>query len=72
VDRFKALADDEPRAEFRDKLSAYLKLYAFLSQIIPYADPELEMLYSYGRCLMPHLPTGRDGEIIQVDEDVAL
>ena len=54
--------DEEKRTEFREKLSGYVKVYAFLSQIIPYADPELEMLYSYGRFLLPHLPMDRDGE----------
>ena len=37
-----------------------MQVYAFLSQIIPYADPDLEMLYSYGRFLLPHLPLDRD------------
>ena len=59
VDRFKAIDDEDKRTEFREKLSGYVKVYAFLSQIIPYADPELEMLYSYGRFLLPHLPKDR-------------
>ena len=46
VDRFKA-SDDEQRASFREKLSGYVKVYAFLSQILPYGDPNLEMLYSF-------------------------
>jgi type I restriction enzyme, R subunit len=62
VDRFKAMADEDKQTEFREKLSAYVKLYSFLSQIIPYADAELEMLYSYGRFLLPHVPRDR-GEI---------
>jgi type I restriction enzyme, R subunit len=72
VDRFKAIADEEQRTEFREKLSGYVKVYAFLSQIIPYADPELEMLYSYGRFLLPHLPKDRDGEVIRVGDDITL
>jgi type I restriction enzyme R subunit len=72
VDRFKAIADEEQRTEFREKLSGYVKVYAFLSQIIPYADPELEMLYSYGRFLQPHLPKDRDGEVVKVGDDVTL
>ena len=32
-----------------------MSFYSFVSQIIPYSDPELEMLYSYGRYLVPHL-----------------
>ena len=72
VDRFKAEEDPEKRNEFRDKLSGYVKLYAFLSQIIPYADPDLEMLYSFGRLLLPHLPLERDGIVIKVGDEVAL
>lgn len=72
VDRFKAIAEQDKRREFRDKLSAYVKLYAFLSQIIPYADPDLEMLYSYGRFLLPHLPLDRDVPVMNVGDEVAL
>lgn len=72
VDRFTAIAKEEKREEFREKLSGYVKVYSFLSQIIPYADPDLEMLYSYGRFLLPHLPLDRDPTIIKVGEEVAL
>jgi type I restriction enzyme, R subunit len=72
VDRFKAIADAEKREEIREKLSGYVKVYAFLSQIIPYADRDLEMLYSYGRFLLPHLPLDRDATIVQVGDEVAL
>jgi type I restriction enzyme, R subunit len=71
VDRFKGLEEEE-RQEFRERLNAYVKLYAFLSQIIPYGDPELEMLYSYGRLLLPHLPLDRDTSIIKVGDEVEL
>jgi len=33
---------------------------------MPYADSELEMLYIYGRLLLPHLPADRDTTIIKV------
>ena len=72
VDRFKASDDDERRHAFRDKLAGYVRVYAFLSQIVPYTDPELEMLYSYGRFLWPHLPLDRDATIVQVGDEVAL
>jgi len=72
VDRFKAIADEAKREEFREKLSGYVKVYAFLSQIVPYADPDLEMLYSYGRFLLPHLPLDRDTSIVKVGDEVAL
>jgi len=72
VDRFKAIEDDEKRAEFRDKLSGYVRVYAFLSQIIPYGDPELEMLYSFGRFLLPHLPMDRDNSTVKLGDEVDL
>jgi len=43
-----------------------VKVYAFLSQIIPYGDPELEMLYSYGRFLLPHLPSDREAITVKL------
>jgi len=72
VDRFKAIADEEKRREFREKLNSYVKLYAFLSQIIPYADADLEKLYSFGRLLLPHLPLDRDSGIVQIGNEVDL
>ena len=67
-----AIKEEETRQAFRDKLSGYVRLYAFLSQIIPYGDPDLEMLYSYGRFLLPHLPLDRDTGIIKLGDEVEL
>jgi type I restriction enzyme R subunit len=72
VDRYKAIDDEEKRREFRDKLGGYVRVYAFLSQIIPYADADLEMLYSYGRFLLPHLPVDRDTSVVQIGDEVNL
>ena len=72
VDRFKAIEDDEVRTTFRDKLGGYVRMYAFLSQILPYADQDLEMLYSYGRFLLPHLPLDRDNTVVKIGNEVEL
>ncbi len=72
VDRFKAISDEEQRSMFRDKLSGYVNVYAFLSQIMPYADPDLEMLYSFGRLLLPHLPLDRDNTNVKLGDEVDL
>jgi len=72
VDRFKATDDDEIRTAFRDKLGGYVRMYAFLSQILPYADHDLEMLYSYGRFLLPHLPLDRDNTVVKIGNEVEL
>lgn len=60
------------REAFREKLNGYVHVYGFLSQIVPYADPDLEMLYSYGRFLLPHLPLERDATVVKVGDEVAL
>ena len=52
VDRFHTLDKDEQTA-FRDRLGAFVGLYAFLSQIIPYGDSDLERLSSYGTGAAP-------------------
>jgi type I restriction enzyme, R subunit len=72
VDRFKAIEDDEVRTAFRDKLGGYVRMYSFLSQILPYADQDLEMLYSYGRFLLPHLPLDRDNTVVKIGNEVEL
>lgn len=72
VDRFKVMEDEEQRSQFRDKLSGYVKVYSFLSQIIPYGDPDLEMVYSFGRFLLPHLPLERDTSAVKLGDEVSL
>lgn len=61
VDRYKAL-DEVKKTAFYEKLTAYVRFYSFISQIVPYADAELEMLYSYGRALIPHLDDDDTGK----------
>jgi type I restriction enzyme R subunit len=72
VDRYKAIPEEEKREAFHEKLEAYVQSYAFLSQIIPYGDPALEMLYSYGRFLLPHLPLDGDDAKVKLGDEVAL
>lgn len=71
VDRFKAL-DEEKKEAFYEKITAYTSFYSFISQIIPYSDQELEMLYSYGRYLIPHLEINKDGVNPHPEKEVAL
>ncbi len=69
-DRFQSLDEDEQNA-FRDRLSAFVNLYSFLSQIIPYGDSEQERLASFGRLLLPSLQPAREGPI-DLGDDVSL
>ncbi len=72
VDRFKAIEDEVKRREFHEKLKGYVSIYSFMSQIIPYVDPALEMLYSFGRFLLPHLDLDRDTERVKISDEVGL
>ena len=71
VQRFLDREEGE-REEFRGQLTAYRNLYAFLSQIIPYQDTDLERLYAFVRNLLAKLPPPGDGHAFVLDDEVAL
>ena len=64
--------EEERREEFRGQLKAYRNLYAFLSQIIPYQDSDLERLYAFVRNLLAKLPPPGDGRAFVLDDEVVL
>jgi type I restriction enzyme R subunit len=74
VDRFAALRQkNEDEAElWRSKLQSFRNLYAFLSQIVPYQDTDLEKLYVFLRHLTPKLPRRRSGSAYNFDDDIRL
>lgn len=74
VDRFKDLQEnEEEEAElWRGKLQAFRNLYAFLSQVIPYQDSDLEKLYIYLKHLALKLPKRKSGPGYQFDDEVQL
>lgn len=74
VSRFSALLrEKEEEAElFRSKLQAFLNLYSFLSQIVPYQDSDLERLYVFLRHLVAKLPRRSQGPQYQFDDEVRL
>ena len=71
VERFLDCQEDK-QEEFRGQLKAYRNLYAFLSQIIPYQDSDLERLYTFVRNLIKKLPPPGDGQAFVLDDEVAL
>jgi type I restriction enzyme R subunit len=74
VDRFRVWRQaDEAAAEgWRGTLNAFKNLYAFLSQIIPYQDSDLERLYTFVRYLSPKLPRHANGPAYTFDDDIRL
>lgn len=71
VSAFSGRADEEQES-IRGQLGAYRNLYAFLSQVIPYADSELERLYVFVRKLLSKLPPPGDGTNFTLDDEVSL
>jgi type I restriction enzyme R subunit len=71
VGRFRQL-DEEAQDEFRGLLNTFRNLYGFLSQVIPFQDSDLEMLYSYARFLASKLPPRSSGEKYAFDDEVSL
>lgn len=74
VDRFVAFQDDsEAEATlWRSQLSAFRNLYAFLSQVIPYQDSDLEKRYVFLRHLSAKLPKRDRTPQYDFDENVQL
>jgi type I restriction enzyme R subunit len=58
VERFQALSEVEQH-DFRGHLTDYVRLYAFLAQILTFADADLEKLYVFARHLRRLLPADR-------------
>ena len=71
VARVRAKSDEE-QAEFKHLLASFLRLYSFLSQIMPFADADLEKFYAYGRLLTTKLRDEGGSERFQLNEEVAL
>ena len=63
---------EEEQEQFYELLSAYRNLYAFLSQIIPYQDSQLERLYTFVRNLLAKLPPPGGRQRFVLDNEVAL
>ena len=71
VSRFNNL-DAPQQVTFRDTLKDYIRAYGFLAQVMPWTDPDLELLYLYGRLLQTKLPTGGTDPTVDLSDAVIL
>ena len=71
VERFKA-STKEIQLDFRKTLDDYVRLYAFLSQILPFTDADLEKLYVFGKYLYRKLPVTRERLPIEIQQQIDL
>jgi type I restriction enzyme R subunit len=65
IERFGELSGDAQQ-DFRSKLMDYIRQYAFLSQILPFEDTDLEKLYVFAKFLRRKLPVERDELPVEV------
>jgi type I restriction enzyme R subunit len=70
-DRWSQWDDEDARDQWRRQLEAFVRLYSFLSQILPFTDRDLEIRYSFGRLLLTRLPSDHR-DPIDLTGDVAL
>jgi type I restriction enzyme, R subunit len=71
IDRYKALKEEE-QDEFKKSLTAFVRIYSYLSQVMPFQDVELEKLFSFGRFLLSKLPKSDYTARLKLDDEVAL
>lgn len=62
-ERFTALKREEQEI-FRSDAHSYVSAYDFLSQIVEYDDPELEILHAFLKCLLPRLRGVEDDPVL--------
>src|SRR3990172_1593473 len=58
VERFREVSEEEQH-DFRGQLTDYVRLYAFLAQVLTFSDADLEKLYVFARHLRRLLPADR-------------
>jgi type I restriction enzyme R subunit len=69
VERYKRLPA-ETQLDFRSELIDYVRLYAFLSQIVAFADADLERFYQFARLLRLKLPIPRLALPVEIQQAV--
>jgi type I restriction enzyme R subunit len=72
VERFKEISEEDKKDEFKKGIRSWTNLYAFLSQIMPFTDQDLEKFYAYAKLLQMRLPKRDISDIFELDDEVAL
>jgi type I restriction enzyme R subunit len=64
--------DDDAQEDFRSVCVDFARVYAFLSQVVPFQDIELERLYYFTKYLSRRLITSNGGGSLDIDASVVL
>ena len=62
VERFNALTEDE-QEQFRDAVARFIRIYSFLSQVVPFGDTQLERDYLAYKALASLVRRGAGGAL---------
>lgn len=71
VGRFLTL-DEDAQESFRTTLTHFVRAYAFVAQVMPWADASLERLFLYGKLLLTELPAAESDPMPQLSKSVQL
>lgn len=71
VRRYEGLEEDD-QVEFFTALQSYVRAYAFLAQVMPWSERDLEELYLYGKALLQVLPRKGTDPLPQLSDTVLL
>jgi type I restriction enzyme R subunit len=69
--RYEALEKGR-KEDFKGTLQDFVRLYAFLSQILTFADADLEKLYGFGRLLLRRLPASQERLPVEITQKIDL
>lgn len=71
VDRWRVKTQEE-QDDYKHFLSEFIRLYSFLSQVMPFADADLEKYYAFSRLLVTKIQDSGFGARFQVRDQIAL
>jgi type I restriction enzyme R subunit len=69
VERFREL-DVPQQRDFRGQLTDYIRLYAFLSQLLAFTDSDLEKLYVFARYLRRLIPAPQEELPVEIQQNI--
>lgn len=72
VHRFNALEDEERKEDFKNSMTSFVNAYAYLSQVMPFVDEELEKFYTYCRFLLLKLPKKSLNDRFRLKDEVSM
>lgn len=64
--------DDGAAGSFWTRLNGFVRAYAFVVQVMPWTDTDLERLFLYGRLLLTELPAGDSDAVARISKSIQL